>query len=308
MNRISAGPLTSWPNLLPDVPLAAILKCKMLKVSRVLPAILVTAFLLLVPAGFAAAASTSDQGIVQSYATDGTVRTGMIVGLKKGDNGTVVSLTSDTVSNMFGVAISANDAPITLSGDAARQVYVATTGQYNVLVSDQNGAIHTGDYISISALNGVGMKAEDTQPTVLGRAANDLKDSNLLAKDVELKTSAGRTIVVNIGVVPVTITVANNPKGGHGTGNLPGFLQVAAGGIADRPVSAGRVYLSLAMLLLAAFIAGSLLYSGVRGSLLSIGRNPLAKKYIIRGLIQTVLTAVIIFILGLFGVYLLLRL
>lgn len=277
----------------------------MLKVLRALLLIPVAALVLVAPH---AAAVTSDQGIVQSYTTDGTVQVGMIVGLKKGDNSTVVPLTSDTVTNMFGVAISATDAPITLSGDAAHQAYVATTGQYNVLVSDENGAIKTGDYISISALNGIGMKALDTEPVVLGRAARDLTDSSLIAKNVEVKGAAGQATVVNIGVVPVTITVANNPKGGHGTGNLPGFLQVAAGGIADKPVSAGRVYLSLAVLILAAFIAGSLLYSGVRGSLLSIGRNPLAKKYIIRGLIQTVLTAVIIFILGLFGVYLLLRL
>lgn len=293
------------PNLLPDVLYPAILNLKMLKVLRALLLIPVAALVLVAPH---AAAVTSDQGIVQSYTTDGTVQVGMIVGLKKGDNSTVVPLTSDTVTNMFGVAISATDAPITLSGDAAHQAYVATTGQYNVLVSDENGAIKTGDYISISALNGIGMKALDTEPVVLGRAARDLTDSILIAKNVEVKGAAGQATVVNIGVVPVTITVANNPKGGHGTGNLPGFLQVAAGGIADKPVSAGRVYLSLAVLILAAFIAGSLLYSGVRGSLLSIGRNPLAKKYIIRGLIQTVLTAVIIFILGLFGVYLLLRL
>lgn len=297
--------MTPLPNLLPDVLYPAILNLKMLKVLRALLLIPVAALVLVAPH---AAAVTSDQGIVQSYTTDGTVQVGMIVGLKKGDNSTVVPLTSDTVTNMFGVAISATDAPITLSGDAAHQAYVATTGQYNVLVSDENGAIKTGDYISISALNGIGMKALDTEPVVLGRAARDLTDSILIAKNVEVKGAAGQATVVNIGVVPVTITVANNPKGGHGTGNLPGFLQVAAGGIADKPVSAGRVYLSLAVLILAAFIAGSLLYSGVRGSLLSIGRNPLAKKYIIRGLIQTVLTAVIIFILGLFGVYLLLRL
>ncbi len=280
----------------------------MLTVLRRLFIVVAGFAVLLVPAGVLAASSSSDQGIVQSYVTEGTVRTGMMVSLKKGDNGKVVALTSDDVSNMFGVAISATDAPLTLSGDASSQVFVATSGQYNVLVSDQNGAIRTGDYISISALDGIGMKAEDTQPTVLGRAAANMTDDSILAKNVTLKSSNGKTTVVNIGVVPVTITVANNPKGGHGTGNLPGFLELAAGGIAGKPVSAGRVYLSLAALLLAAFIAGSLLYSGVRGSLLSIGRNPLAKKYIIQGLIQTILTGVIVFILGLFGVYLLLRL
>ncbi len=266
------------------------------------------AALVLLVAPVAAAASTSDQGIVQSYATDGVVRQGMLVGLDKKDTSKVSALTIGDVSDMFGVAISATDAPITLSGDSPSQVYVATTGEYNVLVSDQNGSIKTGDYISVSSLNGIGMKAADTESTVLGRAAEDLTNKNVLQTGVPVKTSDTVTTTVAIGAIPVTITVANNPKGGHGTGNLPGFLQVAAGNIADKPVSAGRVYLSLAVLILAAFIGGSLLYSGVRGALLAIGRNPLAKKYIIRGLVQTILTGMIVFILGLFAVYLLLRL
>lgn len=252
--------------------------------------------------------TTTAQGIVQSYTTAGIVHQGMLVGLKKSDNGKVSALTLDNIGDMLGVAISATDAPITLSGDAPSQVYVATSGKYNVLVSDQNGPIKTGDYISISALNGIGMKAEDTEPTVLGRAAADLADKNIIQAGVQLKEGSRVTATVSIGAIPVDIYVANNPKGGHGTGNLPGFLQVAAGNIADKPVSAARVYLGLAVLLLAAFIAGSLMYSGVRGALMSIGRNPLAKKYIIRGLIQTILTGVIVFIIGLFAVYLLLRL
>lgn len=265
------------------------------------------AVLFAAPAVLAATTST-DQGIVQSYDVVGTVHQGMIVGAKKSDNGKVSALSLDNLSDMLGVAISATDAPITLSGDSPSQVYVATSGEYNVLVSDQNGAIKTGDYISISSLNGIGMKALDTEPTVLGRAAADLTDKNIIQANVQIKQGTKVVSTVSIGAIPVDIGVANNPKGGHGTGNLPGFLQVAAGNIADKPVSSGRVYLSLAVLILAAFIAGSLLYSGVRGSLLSIGRNPLAKKYIIRGLLQTILTGMIVFILGLFAVYLLLRL
>jgi hypothetical protein len=51
-----------------------------------------------------------------------------------------------------------------------------------------------------------------------------------------------------------------------------------------------------------------ILYSGVRNTLISIGRNPLSKKTIYKGLIQIILMGLIIFITGLFGVYLLLKL
>jgi len=50
------------------------------------------------------------------------------------------------------------------------------------------------------------------------------------------------------------------------------------------------------------------LYSGIRNALIAIGRNPLSKKSIFRGLLEIILTGFIILIIGLFAVYLLLKL
>lgn len=283
----------------------------MLKLLRTLSIMLISWAMILVvlPAVAAAASAAPAEGIAQSYGTSAAVRQGMIVGLQHGDASNVVPLSGADVADMLGVAISASDAPITLSGDASTaQVYVATSGQYDVLVSNQNGAIKVGDYISISALNGIGMKADATLPTVLGKAAGAFDGRSNVDSTVTLKTGGGGSQTVAIGSIPVAINVANNPNSGRGSGELPGFLQVASTTIADKPVAAPRVYLSLAVLLLTALIAGGLLFSGVRGSVVSIGRNPLARRYIIRGLLQVVLTSIIIFIIGLFAIYLLLRL
>lgn len=286
----------------------------MLKLKRTFSLFVVCLSLLactFVPAVVYAANGNTTQAIVQSYGTDTTIRQGMIVELKKGDTSKVEPLTNTDVTGMQGVAISASDALITLSGNAAStsQIYVATSGRYNVLVSNQNGAIHAGDYISISALDGIGMKAEDTEQTVLGKAGADFTGKGSgVAGTATLKNSFGGTITVTLGSIPVDINIANNPAQGHGIGELPGFLQVASNSIADKPVGAARIYISLAVLFITVLIVGSLLYSGVRNSIVSIGRNPLAKGYIVRGLTQVVLTSIIIFILGLFAVYLLLRL
>ena len=56
------------------------------------------------------------------------------------------------------------------------------------------------------------------------------------------------------------------------------------------------------------FIAATLLWSGVRSGMISIGRNPLSKHSIIQGLMQVIIVAVLIFIIGVFAVYLLLKL
>ena len=76
----------------------------------------------------------------------------------------------------------------------------------------------------------------------------------------------------------------------------------------DKKVSAARIYLGLAVLALTTVITGNLVYSGVRSGMISVGRNPLSKKSIIKSLIQTVIAGLIIFIVGVLAVYLLLKL
>jgi hypothetical protein len=52
----------------------------------------------------------------------------------------------------------------------------------------------------------------------------------------------------------------------------------------------------------------AVLYSGVRSSVISIGRNPMGRKSIFRALLEIILTSILILIIGLFAVYLLLKL
>ena len=66
--------------------------------------------------------------------------------------------------------------------------------------------------------------------------------------------------------------------------------------------------LSLLIFLASVVIAGSMLYAGVHSSMISIGRNPLSKQSIVRSMIQVIVTSFIVFIIGIFGVYLLLKL
>jgi hypothetical protein len=264
-------------------------------------------FLVVSTAGLPVSAATTDTGVVHSYRTNKAIRQGMIVSLVPNDTTRVTPLTNQHVSDMFGVAIAPTDAPISVIGDTGAQIYVATSGQYNVLVSTQNGAIHAGDYISISALDGVGMKASATEPTILGRAAADFTTARAIQQSVPILTPTGTT-TVTLGSIPISITIASNPSAGQGTGNLPGFLRIASSGIANKAVPASRVYLAMAVLLLAGFISANVLFSGIRGGVLSIGRNPLAKRSILNGVMQAVAVGVGVFIIGLFGVYLLLRL
>lgn len=253
------------------------------------------------------AAHVGAQAVTQSFNTDTALQRGMVVRLSDKDKSKVVPLTYSLLPDMKGVVVAATDAPVTLSSSSnSRQVFVATSGHYDVLVSNQSGVIHNGDYVSISSLDGVAMKADPTQAIVLGKALGDFTASTS-SGTAKLKNEKGQNVSVSVGLLPVDITIARNPSYNGGS-YAPAFLKNAAESLAGKPVNAVKIYSGVLILIVTVLVAGSILYGGVRSGLIAIGRNPLAKVSIMRSLLQVVLASLIILISGLAGGYLLLKL
>jgi hypothetical protein len=254
-------------------------------------------------------ASGQEQEVPQGYGSDQILQKGLIVALKKGTKNKVEALNQSNINAMYGVVVSANDSPVNLSDDRnGTQVYVATAGQYDVLVSTQNGSIANGDPVTISALDGVGMKSGDSQSFIIGKALQNFDGRTGTESTAQLTDSNGNKMLVSLARISVSIGVARNPNLKVTVSNLPSFLQKAAQAVANKPVTDSRIYISLVALVACMLIAGSLLYAGVRSSITAVGRNPLAKTSITKGLVQVSVLALIIFMLGIFAVYLLLKL
>lgn len=259
-----------------------------------------------------AAPSTENisQSVTHSYNADPAVQLGMIVKLKQKDKGTVEPLDLNNIKDLLGVVVKPNESTITLSPQNAtvQQVYVASTGHFTTLVSNQNGPIKPGDGITISAISGIGMKADDKQLLVLGKAITAFNGSSNVIGKVSLKDKTGKSIDVSISRVEVVINISHNPLASQqGRDKVPEFLNKVAVGIVNKPVSAARIYLGLATLLVSAFVAANLVYSGIRSGMIAIGRNPLSRKSIFKSLIQTVIAGLIVFTIGILSVYLLLK-
>jgi len=237
------------------------------------------------------------------------LQTGMLVQLTGSNSTRVEAVTADTAKKMHGVIVPPGDAAVTLApvSSTDQQVYVATSGRYDVLVSNQNGAIAAGDYITVSSIDGVGMRAATKDIEIIGKAASGFDGVHSVQSTATVHQNNGKTFNVGIGRIPVDIAIGPNPDALK-LGNVPGVLQRAGVLIAGKPITPWRLYLCLLLLGGVIIIAGSLLYSGVRSSMVAIGRNPLAKSSITRNLIQVVFTSITIFIIGVFGVYLLLKL
>ena len=276
------------------------------RIARSVIAILAVAVAFAVPVS----AINYGGGSVANYAAGTPLQSGTIVQLTGKDAQSVKTVSQSEMEKMFGVVVDRSQLAFTLTGqNLQNEVYVAASGTYNVLVSTQGGAIAIGDYLTLSSVSGVAMKAGTTEKTVLGRANKAFNDKSVALDKTTLKDVNGKANqTVNIGMVPVTIDVKQNPNDKSTETRLPDFLERVGQAVAEKEVSPLRMYLSLGITAVSLIMAISVLYAGIRNAVISIGRNPMSKKSIFRALFEVILTSFLILVIGLFAVYLLLKL
>lgn len=248
----------------------------------------------------------SAQTVTRGYASGQVLQRGMVVGLTKADASKIEPIDVTRANDILGVVVAANDSPITLSGPNDR-VFVATTGRYDVLVSDQQGAIKTADYITVSSLGGIAMKANDQQSTVVGRAGAAFDGKTNVLSSTTLTDGSGKARTVRITRIAVEVSIGKNPLAKADSGT-PAILSKAGRAITGKTVSAVRLYLGTIIFIVGTVIAGAILYAGIHSSIISIGRNPLSRKSIFRSMIGVAFTSLIVFVISVIGVYLLLKL
>lgn len=234
--------------------------------------------------------------VVQGFSATQNVEPGMVVAIDKAADRSVKPAPADNSNLIYGVVVDPSDAPITLVGQNSK-VFVATSGTYQVLVTAAAGPIKSGDYISMSNINGIAGKAQIGQPVILGKA-----QSGFNGNDNVVATSDN----VKIGRIYISIGVAKNPIANTDP-TLPYVLRKVANSVANKSVPVIRVYTAMLIFLVSLVAAIVILWSGVRSSLISLGRNPLSRHAIFSGMYKVVFTGLGVFIIGLAGVYLLLK-
>lgn len=244
------------------------------------------------------------QTVNRGYESDEPIQVGMLVREKEGDSGKVEPLKTESLAQLKGVVVNRGDSPVTIAS-AQQTVFVATGGKYEVLVSNENGQIKKGDYLSISSLPGIAMKAKSNQAVVVGRAAADFRGNG----DTIGTTTQSDNKTVHLGRIVVDVAIGPNPiQPAPVTNRVEDFLQNVTTSVAGESVTPVRAWLALLVFIVASGLTGTLIYGGARSSLVALGRNPLSRRSIMRGLIQVILMGMLVFISGMFGVYLLLKL
>lgn len=218
--------------------------------------------------------------IAESYVSEEALPMNSLVSLKTNSTDHVVPANTNNVDTMIGVVIDRSDASISVTSGKDKQVQVAKNGTLQVLVSDINGAIEQGDYVTASPINGVGMRATGSTK-VIGIAQNSL--TNGVAQTI--KTDGGVEQNVKVGSVTVLVSVSGYIEKSENS-FIPRPVQEIANTLAGRTVSALPILLSLGVFVVTLIVVTIIIYSMVRNGIIAVGRNPLSSSAIYHNVIQ----------------------
>lgn len=240
--------------------------------------------------------------ISKNYLAESQLPVGSIVSLKANTVDEVAAASSSSVDNLLGVVINASTALIALTGTSDNEVQVATSGTAQVLVSSINGDIARGDHITASPITGIGMKATNNI-RVIGVAQGDLAAGTATQETYTDADGIEQTVL--IGQIPVLVNVSYYFKEPERT-IIPTALQNVANALAGKQVDTLPIILAAAIFIVMLIVVVSIVYSMIKSSIISVGRNPLSQSAIYRDLIQLSALVVGILAVGLIAIYLIL--
>jgi hypothetical protein len=254
--------------------------------------------LLMLFVGVQAVSATSF--ISQSYSSSSDLALSSLVSLKSDSSDEVIPATHENADSLLGVVVSANTSSLSLINDLSNQVQIATSGTLRVLVSDINGAISRGDFITASPITGVGMRATNNA-RIVGVAQGPIEG----ATTETIKSSDNTEQTVTIGEVPVLVNVSSYFKQPDKT-LIPSTIQNIANAVAGRNVNTLPIIISAGIFVVSLIVAVIIIYSMIRNAIISVGRNPLSQSAVYRNVIQMSGLVILILAASFIAIYLVL--
>lgn len=238
-------------------------------------------------------ASSRASTLAEEFSADTSLKVGSLVSLKK-DTPKEVELSSvDNSEYLLGVVTGPKENSVTYTKSTS-EVTVALSGEVDVYATDANGHISKGDFIGVSWLEGVGMKASiGDKQKLLGVAIEDY-DSSSAKQYGDIETPTGKKSVT---VQSVKVRLFERDDAGSATSKMSS-IEVILSRIAGKNVSVIKITVCLIIFLIGILTAGFFVSSSIKGSFISIGRNPLASSSIYRSLVHVTTMSVGIILIG----------
>jgi hypothetical protein len=242
----------------------------------------------------------------QGYVSTSGLSVGTIVSLSKEGSNNIEPTTAENDKRTLGVVANAEGAIIDLQPQGSN-IRVAINGDAKVLVSNSGGDIKKGDYLVISPLAGIAEKDNNASKAskYVGVAQESFTDSSSGAKKTNVQLNNGQQKEVAIGTITANIILSERSPSSNETSS---WLAVIGERVTGRQVSPLRVLASSVVVISVLTLTGWILNASIRGSFVSLGRNPLAKSSIVTNLMRVAVIALAIFGIGMVAAYLILSL
>lgn len=255
---------------------------------------------------FATLVCTSGQALAetQGYQTQETgLQNGMVVAAKNvsvSDGNTVTYVEKSSASRAdktIGIVVDQRSGSVTTS-EPGSTVYVATSGSAIAYVSDVNGKVRKGDLVVASPIEGVLMRSTIGTSGVVGIAMQDFPEDS--TETVKLQTNNGHDIEVKIATVQINMDTKTTKNSADVSKSI---LQRIGEALVRREVTSTQAFIATIIFVLLLIVVGGIIYAAVSSTIISLGRNPFARKTILRSLMQVTILVAVVLAVGLGAIY-----
>jgi hypothetical protein len=237
----------------------------------------------------------------KGYSTDDTgLGAGMVVALSVSsapDNPKVERAALDKEPKVIGVSTTVDDHLVT-EGSSSKTVYVQTSGETTVFVTDLNGDVKNGDLLAPSPILGILMKADESTAPIVGIAIEDFDHGAAETQSIE---EGGQRRDVQIDKVQINLDhmAASNQQ----SSATDSSLERLGRAVVAKDVGEIQVLAALVIFLLVLVAEGGIIYGAVSSSITALGRNPMAGKIIRKEMLRVAAIALAVLSMGIAAIY-----
>ena len=250
-------------------------------------------------------ASVLAGAISQGYHSNIPLSEGTIVSAVKNSNKEIEKTNLENESLLAGIVTNDSKSVISLQPKGT-DIGVAVNGEVNLLVTDINGDIEQGDYLIISPLAGVAMKdsLNSQAKKYIAIAAQSFNNKSTGVKSVPVELNNGQHKDISVGIMLANLVLSNRVDKANSKQNA---VLVFTQRVAGKPVNNLHIIASAAVFLSTICIAGLVLNGSIKGTFISLGRNPLSKSIILSNLFKVIAIGLVLLAAGMSMSYIILR-
>ncbi len=198
--------------------------------------------------------------------------------------------------NLFGVVVTS---PAIVLRTSTEGVPIVNSGEVYVQVTTVNGPISAGDYITSSPIPGKGQKADPSASFVVGTALDSFPAVPISTSSVvSTSTVDGASIRVLLAIGPKSADTEGSSGTGDATGDPTSNVNIL--GVSTPFATVIKYVLATLVVVGSIYVSFRNFGSNMKDSIISVGRNPLAKSSIQSMVVLNTVLIVFVSIVGLF--------